>query len=284
MKKKHWKNVYVFLFALSMLFPVGAQTLHAASKYVELELQWADGRTNRIQTLYKDGVTYGSFYTLGSGASLRWGLEDGNKPVLYGHQKRIVIQKGSTIAEVDGRKVDMGREPLSYISHLYVPIRFLASALDGKVAASDAKTGKVTVTGLHNYTDTFTGGMMGYSYRIQAENGDLEITNVYTGQKTTVPLGLKDIDVNTHNLTLNFEWSPKNLLVVKVEHTDRKTGVYDLYTLLFKNQGLVRKSAAHGLTEPVEILKPDGTIQLIDDKSIRIIEDDSGKVLRVTPR
>ncbi|MGE7826792.1 hypothetical protein [Paenibacillus sp. NPDC093718] len=54
--------------------------------------------------------------------------------------------------------------------------------------------------------------------------------------------------------------------------------------MVFKNQGLIRKSIAHGLTEQHETLKADGTIQLIDDKNIRIIDDGSGNMLNVIAR
>lgn len=285
MKMKHWKHAAAAIFLISVLLPMGAQESHAASKYVVLELQWEDGRTSRIKTLKKDGVTYGSFYSLGNMARLHSGMEQDNTVVLKSDQKRIAIRMGSSIAEVDGRKVDMGREPVRYMSHLYVPIRFLAAALDGEVTNRDAKTGKVTVTGLNNYTDIFYGGgKMGYSYTIRAAKGDLEITNAYTNQKTTIPLGMKDINANTHNLTQNFNWTPKGLLIVTIEYTNRETKEYDLYTLIFKNQGLIRKSIAHGLLERHETLKPDGTIQLIDDHNIRMIEDESGNVLNVFAR
>ncbi|SMF85334.1 Copper amine oxidase N-terminal domain-containing protein [Paenibacillus uliginis N3/975] len=246
-------------------------------------MQWEDGRITHIETLLKDGVTYGSLFS-GSEAGLLWEMENDNMAVLRRNEKRIVVHMGSRIAEVDGREVDMGSEPVRYISHLYVPIRFLASVLDGEVANRDTKTGKVTVTGLNNYTDAFYGSMMGYSYMIRAAKGDLEITGAYTGQKTTIPLGIKDINVNTHDLTLNFKWTPKNLLIVTIEYSNRKTGDYDLYALVFKNQGMIRKSVAHGLMEQHEILKSDGTIQLIDDKNIRIIDDGSGDVLEVITR
>ncbi|MFG1732165.1 stalk domain-containing protein [Paenibacillus sp. 843] len=284
MKTKHWKHAAAVLFIMSVLLPLGAQVSDAASKYVELEMQWEDGRTTHIETLHKDGVTYGSLFSLGNLAGLRWGMENDNTAVLKRDQKRIVVHMGSSIAEVDGREVDMGREPVWYISNLYVPIRFLASALDGEVANRDTKTGKVTVTGLNNYKDTFNDSMMGYSYMIRAAKGDLEITNAYTGQKHSIPLGIKDINVNTHDLTFNFKRSPRNLLILSIEYTNRKTGDYDLYALVFKNQGLIRKSIAHGLMEPHEILKSDGTIQLLDDKIIRIIDDGSGNVLNVMSR
>ncbi|UNK21286.1 copper amine oxidase N-terminal domain-containing protein [Paenibacillus sp. N3/727] len=281
---KNWKNAVADICMMSVLLPLGAQKSDAASKYVELEMQWEDGRTTHIETLHKDGVTYGSLFSLGSKAGLLWGMENDNMAVLWRDQKRIVVNMGSRIAEVNGREVNMGRELVRYISHLYVPIRFLATALDGEVANRDTKTGKVTVTGLNNYTDTFYGSMMGYSYMIRAAKGDLEITNPYTGQKNSIPLGIKDITVNTHDLTLNFKWTPKNLLIVTIEHSNRKTGDYDLYALVFKNQGLIRKSVAQGLMEQHEILKSDGTIQLIDNKNIRIIDDGSGNVLDIIAR
>lgn len=281
---KNWKNAFAVIFMMSVLFPLGAQKSDAVSNYVELEMQWEDGRITHIETLLKDGVTYGSLFSLGSEAGLLWEMENDNMAVLRRNEKRIVVHMGSRIAEVDGREVDMGSEPVRYISHLYVPIRFLASVLDGEVANRDTKTGKVTVTGLNNYTDSFYGSMMGYGYMIRAAKGDLEITGAYTGQKTTIPLGIKDINVNTHDLTLNFKWTPKNLLIVTIEYSNRKTGDYDLYALVFKNQGMIRKSVAHGLIEQHEILKSDGTIQLIDDKNIRSIDDGSGDVLEVITR
>ncbi|WP_211748072.1 copper amine oxidase N-terminal domain-containing protein [Paenibacillus sp. Marseille-Q4541] len=284
MKIKYWKNVVVIMFIISVLFPLGAQTSDAASKYVELEIGWDDGRITRIETLHKDGVTYGSLFSLGIGAGLSWGMENDNTAFLKRDTKHIVVHMGSSIAEVDGQEVDMGKEPVWYISNLYVPIRFLASALDGEVASRDAKTGKVTVTGLKNYTDSFHGSMRGYNYMIQAAKGDLEITNAFTGKKNTIPLGIKDINVNTHELTLNFNRTPKNLTIVTINYKNRKTGDYDLYTLVFKNQGMIRKSVAHGLIESHEILQSDGTISLIDDKNIRIIDDGSGDVLEVIAR
>lgn len=284
MKMNNWKNAVAILVIMSFLFPLGSHETNAASKYVKLELQWEDGRINHIETLLKDGVTYGSFFSLGSNAGLHWEMESDKTAVLKRNQKRIVVHMGSGIAEVDGKEVDMGREPVWYISHLYVPIRFLASALEGEVANQDTKTGKVTVTGLNNYTDTIYGSMMGYNYTIRAGKGDLEITNVYTGQKTSIPLGIKDINLNTHVLNLNFKGTNKNLLVVTIEYSNRKSGEHDLYTLVFKNQGLIRKTVAHGLKEQHETLKPDGTIQLIDDKNIRIIDDGTGDVLEVIAR
>ena len=154
MKIKHWKYAVAVLFIMSVLLPLGAQESHATSKYVELEMQWEDGRNSHIETLHKDGVTYGSFLSRRHGRS-PLGMENDNTAVLKRDQKRIVVHLGGDIADVDGVKVDMGREPVWYISHLYVPIRFLATALDGEVANRDTKTGKVTVKGLNNYTDTF---------------------------------------------------------------------------------------------------------------------------------
>lgn len=281
---KQLKKVVVVALVMSVLLPLGPQKSEAASKYVDLEIQWADGRINHVQTLIKDGVTYGSFFSLGNKAGLVWGMEDDNTAVLKSSQKHIVVHLGSSIAEVDGQKVDMGREPVWYISHLYVPIGFLASALDGEVTHQDMKTNKVTVTGLSNYTDTFYGSNMGYTYVVRTAKGDLEITNASTGQKSSIPLGIKDMNVNTHDLKINFKRSPQNLLIVIIEHTNRKTEDYDLYTLVFKNKGLIRKSIAHGVTGQHEILNSDSTIQLIDDNSIRIIEDGSGKVLEVLSR
>ncbi|PWW02733.1 copper amine oxidase-like protein [Paenibacillus cellulosilyticus] len=272
------------ILSVSMLLPVGAHMTYAASKYVVLEAQWEDGHIDHVQTLLKDGVTYGSFFSLGSEASLHWSMEDKDTAVLSGSKKRIVVYMGSSIAEVDGQKVDMGRAPVWYISHLYVPIKFLAAALDGEVTGWDPKSGKVTITGLHNYNDTFSRSLWGYTYRIQSEVGDLEITNVKTGKLVTIPLGIKDIDVNTHNLTFDFEVTSKNLLIASILYSDRKTGVYDLYTLVFKNQGLIRKSIAHGLTEQIESIRSDGNIQLINDENIRVIEDGTGHVLEVNAR
>ncbi|WP_260871168.1 copper amine oxidase N-terminal domain-containing protein [Paenibacillus xylanexedens] len=178
------KKVVVVALVMSVLLPLGAQKSEAASKYVDLEIQWADGRINHVETLIKDGVTYGSFFSLGIKAGLVWGMEDDNTAVLKNSQKHIVVHLGSSIAEVDGQKVDMGSEPVWYISHLYVPIRFLASAMGGEVTHRDTKTNKITVTGLSNYTDTFYGSNMGYTYVIRAAKGDLEITNASTGQKS----------------------------------------------------------------------------------------------------
>ncbi|WP_274364122.1 stalk domain-containing protein [Paenibacillus thermotolerans] len=284
MKINKWKIAAVIILIMPMLLSAGAHMANAASKYVVLETVWEDGRKSHVDTLLKDGVTYGSFFTLGSAASLRWGMEGEDTAFLSGNKKRIVVHMGSRFAEVDGQKVDMGREPVWYISHLYVPIRFLAAVLDGEVAEWNKETGKVTVTGLKNYNDTFYGSMMGHSYMIRAGEGDLEITNVYTGHKDSIPLGLKDMNVNTHNLTLNFKWTPKNLLIVTVVYADRMTGDYDLHTLVFKNQGLIRKAVAHGLTEQHENMRPDGKIQLIDDNYIRVIEDETGNVLEVNAR
>ncbi|GAS81917.1 copper amine oxidase N-terminal domain-containing protein [Paenibacillus amylolyticus] len=278
------RKVVAVALVMSVLLPLGPQKSEAASKYVDLEIQWADGRINHVETLIKDGVTYGNFFSLGIKAGLVWGMEDDKTAVLKSSEKHIVVHLGSRIAEVDGQKVDMGTEPVSYISQLYVPIRFLASALDGEVTHRDTKTNKITVTGLSNYTDTFYGSDMGYTYVIRATKGDLEITNTSTGQKSSIPLGIKDINVNTHDLKINFKRSPQNLLIVIIEHTNRKTEDYDLYTLVFKNKGLIRKSIAHGVMEPHEILNSDGSIQLIDDNKIRIIDDGSGKVLEVLPR
>lgn len=78
-----------------MLVPIGAQESHAASKYVDLELQWEDGRISRIQTLHKDGVTYGSFYSLGSMAQLYSGIDADKTVVLKSDQKHIAIRLGS---------------------------------------------------------------------------------------------------------------------------------------------------------------------------------------------
>jgi hypothetical protein len=276
--------VAAFILIVPMLLSAGAHMANAAPKYVVLETQWEDGRISNVDTLLKDGVTYGSFYSLGNGASLRWGSEGEGTAVLSGYKKRIVVHMGSRLAEVDGQEVDMGREPVWYISHLYVPIRFLAAALDGEVAEWNEKTGKVTVTGLNNYKDTFYASTMGLSYIISAEEGDLEITNPNTGYKVLIPLGMEDINVNTHNLTLDLKWTPKNLLIVSVMYANRKTSEYDLYTLVFKNQGLIRKAVAHGLTEQHDNMRLDGNIQLIDDKYMRVIEDETGNVLKVNTR
>ncbi|HEX7056482.1 MAG TPA: copper amine oxidase N-terminal domain-containing protein [Bacilli bacterium] len=284
MKTNRWKKVFAVIFSASIFLSAGAHSTYAASKYVGLEMRWLDGHIDHVETLLKDGVTYGSLFAIGSEASLRSETGDKGQVVLSGYKKRIVVHMGSNIAEVDGQKVDMGRKPVWYISHLYVPIRFLAAALGGKVADWDPKTGKVTVTGLHHYNDTFYGSMMGHSYVIHSETGDLEITNVYSGQKVTIPLGLKDINVNTHHLAMDFKSTRKNLLILSVTYTNRHTGEYDLYTLLFKNQGLIRKSVAHDLTEQYEIIQPDGNIQLIDDKNIRIVEDETGNILATRAR
>ncbi|GIP26180.1 hypothetical protein J23TS9_13100 [Paenibacillus sp. J23TS9] len=281
---KKWNKAIAVILSMSMLFLLGTHKTYAASKYVVLEAQWKDGHIDHVQTLLKDGVTYGSIFSFGSEARLHWSMEDKDTAVLSGSRKHIVVNLGSNIAEVDGQEVDMGRAPVWFISHLYVPIKFLAAALDGEVAEWDAKSGKVTLTGLHKYNDNFSSGMLGYTYSILSQVGDLEITHENTGKTVTIPLGIKDIDVNTHNLTMDFEVTSKNLLIATIVYSDRKTSVYDLYTLVFKNQGLIRKSIAHGLTEQIESIRADGKIQLINDENIRVIEDETGNILEVNAR
>ncbi|WP_246246773.1 copper amine oxidase N-terminal domain-containing protein [Paenibacillus lemnae] len=179
MKTKVWKFAAAGMLLMSAIVPMGAQVTEAAAKkYVVLETQWEDGRIHRNQTLYKDGVTYGNFFALGSIAGLRWRMEDDRTAVLERDQKRIVVHMGSRIAEVDGHDVDMGSEPVWYISHLYVPIRFLASALGGEVDHLDPKTGKITATILNNFTDTYSAAVMGYSYDVRTSKEVLEIEKI----------------------------------------------------------------------------------------------------------
>lgn len=283
MKIIQWRTAVTVILILTFLLPAGTHVTGAASKYVELEIQWEDGRSSHDQTLRKEGITYGSIYSLAYGANLQPSMKGDNTLMFSGNQKRIEITMGSRIAEVDGREVDMGTVPVQYISHLYVPIKFLAPALGGEVDSWDKKTGKVTVTGLKSYLDIFYGSSMGYSYVIRTDSEDLEITNVSTKEQVTIPLGIKNIDVNTQDLTINFNRTPKNLLIVTIVHSDRKTGIYDLYTLLFKDQGLIRKAVAHGIMEQQEFILPDGKVQLMDDNHVRILEDGTGSVLEVNP-
>lgn len=129
-----------------------------------------------------------------------------------GWNKSFSVQLGSSTGVLDGQKVPLGGTPYMSNQELYVPVKFIAAALEGGPVRWDPAKKTLLVNHLHmyrSYSETFEGGV----YSLSLDSGELYLTTKQNTKHKLATLG-RGLDV----IDFTFEHTPAGLTLLRVSN------------------------------------------------------------------
>ncbi|WP_036668231.1 copper amine oxidase N-terminal domain-containing protein [Paenibacillus sp. HW567] len=271
----------LLLSALSLLLLSAATpppALAAPSPTTQVLLTFSNGYTlssdERGGGQVKNGVSYMPAWMVGeAGIKIKWETS-GKRAVFSGWEKSFTVQLGSRTGVLDGKKIDIGGIPYMYNKELYIPVKFIVSALEGGPVQWDSKNNVIQATGLHMYR-SYSESFGGYVYSVSPDSGELYISSGKNAKRKLASLhsGLDVVD-------LIFEQTPAGLTLLRVSNNYGEPHIHqEYYTFLLKNGSILRQGHTDFHTtfgDPA--LWTDGKLVLNDGQTLRLIEDGSGAV------
>lgn len=274
-------NKMLLLFALSLLLlsaatPPPASAAPAAT--VQIVLTFTNDTTMFSREMgdgqVKNGVTYmPASMVSAAGIEMKWEAS-GKRAVFSGWEKSFTVQLGSRTGVLDGKKTDIGGTPYMYNKELYVPVKFIVSALEGGPVQWDSRKNIIQANDLHiyrGYSKSFGGSV----YSVSLDSGELYISSGQQAKRKLASLG-SGLDV----VDFSFEKTPAGLTVLRVSNNYGEPHIHqEYYTFILKNGMILRQSHTDFHTtfsEPA--LWSDGKLVLNDGQTLRLIEDGSGAV------
>ncbi|MEC0238839.1 copper amine oxidase N-terminal domain-containing protein [Paenibacillus dokdonensis] len=232
--------------------------------------------TSSQDAIIKNGVSYLSSSLLTNYAKLemRWD-QSGNRVEFTGFDKRLAIRVGSHTGLLDGKTVELGAAPFLFKDELYLPAKFVVTALQGGAVHWESKTRTIQADHLHRYpgmSENFEGTLYSLSY----DTGDLFVSSGKENKRKVANLGT-GLDI----VHFKFEHTSQGLVILRVFNVYGEPHLYtDDFILLLKNGSVFRQANIgfhNTFGEPA--LWADGKLLLNDGHTLRIIEDGTGKVL-----
>lgn len=264
--------------ALALLLVLGIVATPASAKPAEpaqAELSFTNGSTLvGVSVLIKKGTSYLPASTASfAGMDNKWD-HSGERATYSGWEKSFSVRLGSTTGVLDGRTVNIGGHPFIYNKELYIPAKFLISALEGGNVRWDAKSRMLLAKGLHifrGYSETYGGAL----YSLSFESGDLYLSSGKTSKHKLTNLGL-GLDV----IDFTFERTPGGLTLLRVSNNYGEPHIHtEYFTYLLKNGAIIRQAHTDfksTFSEPA--LWSGDKIVMNDGETLRLIEDGSGAI------
>ncbi|MHA6529685.1 stalk domain-containing protein [Paenibacillus sp. BAC0078] len=264
------------LLLLSAATPPPASAASPAT--VQVMLTYNNGTTLSTAAMgdgqVKNGIAYmPASMVSAAGIEIKWEAS-GKRAVFSGWEKSFTVQLGSRTGVLDGKKIDIGGIPYMYNKELYVPVKFIVSALEGGPVRWDTKKNIIQANRLHiyrGYSESFGGSV----YSVSLDSGELYISSGKNVKRKLASLG-SGLDV----VDFTFEQTPGGLTVLRVGNNYGEPHIYNgYYTFILKNGMIIRQSHTDFHTtfsEPA--LWSDGKLVLNDGQTLRLIEDGSGAV------
>jgi hypothetical protein len=234
-----------------------------------------DGGQSTVTALVKNGTVYVKAEAWeGSGLQLTWDTKN-ERAEFDGFNKKVAIRIGSKTGMLDGKLTDLGAAPFMNAEQLYVPVRFLVKVLEGSEVSWDAVHQVASASKLHTYAEASVkyGDL---TYSVDKKNGKLYVTGKDGKQRLLGNLGSTLYDM----VSFDFKKTPAGLLYLTITdvygepHINNKS-----YTIVMKNDGVIRQSSVLYHNRYGNNLKMYGNhLLLTDGKTLRLIEDGSGKV------
>lgn len=255
---------------------IAQPTRSFAATEASVELIYANTGVHQSgSALVKNGVAYLPDYLITSTAGLNLSWDKAHKRAEFtGWEKNFAVRVGSRTGFLDGRVVDLGGTPFISMDQLYVPARFVLSALDGESLKWNANSKRLTATGLHRY-GIYSATYSGATYTVVQESGDL-----FVSFKKNTKSKIGNIGAGLDFVNFAFKHTPGGLIVLSINnYTDPH--VYNTYStfLLQKGNG-IRQASIHLLVHyPAPPLWYEGKLVFNDGQTLRLIEDGTGKVI-----
>ncbi|MGN7760758.1 copper amine oxidase N-terminal domain-containing protein [Paenibacillus sp. 22594] len=277
MAKKMLLPAAIALLLLSGASPSPVSAQKAATVQVVLTFTnhstLSSGETGDAQV--KNGVTYmpASIITP-AGFALKWD-NSSKKAVFSGWEKSFTVQVGSRTGVLDGKKLDTGGTPYLFNHQLYVPVKFIVSALEGKTVRWNPQTQQLLADGLHMYR-AYSESHAGSVYTVSLDTGELFITTGGSPKRKLASLG-SGLDL----VHFKFEQTPAGLTMLRISNSYGEPHIYrEYFTYLLKNTALIRQAHTgfHStFSEPA--VWSGGKLLLNNGRTLRLIEDGTGDVI-----
>ncbi|WP_245648135.1 copper amine oxidase N-terminal domain-containing protein [Paenibacillus borealis] len=222
----------------------------------------------------KNGVSYmPANLVKATGIEILWS-NTAKTATFSGWNKSFSVQLGSSTGVLDGQKVPLGGTPYMSNKELYVPVKFIAAALEGGPVRWDPAKKTLLINHLHmyrSYSETFEGGV----YSLSLDSGELYLTTKQNTKHQLATLG-RGLDVTD----FTFERTPAGLTLLRVSNVYGEPHVHaEYYTYLLKNGSVIRQGHTDTYTTFGAAAEwSEGKLVLNDGQTLRLIEDGTGAV------
>ncbi|WP_053372713.1 copper amine oxidase N-terminal domain-containing protein [Paenibacillus sp. FJAT-27812] len=269
------RGITAFILALLLILPTTA----GAAAQAKYQFSWDDGRTGSISgtALVKNGVTFVPMTGVINQSRLELSWDStGKRAQFNGWRKSFAVRIGNLTGMVDGKMIKLDGAPFLYNKELYLPARFVVNALNGKNITWDA--GSKTFKADHLQTfKKYEFVIEGLKYAIEGKSGDIYVTDSKGTQRLLTKLGAPIWEY----LNIGFQKTQGGLLVVNLADNYGEPHLNNQqFTLVIKEGKVIQQSSVHYWNRlELNATKFNERLILIDGKTLRLIEDGTGKVV-----
>ncbi|MGO4548170.1 copper amine oxidase N-terminal domain-containing protein [Paenibacillus sp. 2TAB23] len=267
------RSITILFLSLLLILPSTA----GAAASANYEFHWTKSGSLGGLALVKGGVTFVPLTRMTNhyGIDLSWDAA-GKRAQFNGWRKSLALRVGSLTGMLDGRTVKLEGAPFIFEKELYVPARFVVSALGGGDVIWDAGSKTVKAEKLQAFKK-YDFEIEGLKYTVVGSSGVLYRTDSKGVQRELAKLGTSIKEY----LSMGFHKTPGGLLVIDLSDFYGEPHLNNQYFRLVIKEGEVIHQASVHYWNRVEInAKSLGSQLLLNDgKTLRFIEDGTGKLL-----
>lgn len=267
-----WR-ITAFILALLLLLPAAA----GAAAQVNFHFSWGESGSTAGVALVKNGITFVPITYLKDYFQIDESWDSSGKQAQFdGWNKSFAVRVGSLTGVLDGKIVKLEGAPFVFKEKLYLPARFVVRALNGGNLTWDARTKTVKADHLHTFKK-YKFAHEGFKYAVEGKSGNLYVTDSSGVQRELAKLGTSIKEF----LSFSFQKTPGGLLVLRLLDNYGEPHLNtQLFTLVMKDGRVIRQSSVHYWNRfEQNVTYADGQLLLIDGKTLRLIEDGTGKVI-----
>ncbi|WP_068603596.1 stalk domain-containing protein [Paenibacillus swuensis] len=267
------KTLYIALMMITAAF-IDPTWIKADSINVNYTLRWDNKSTNDGKAVVHQGVVYVPvLQTLSSsGLKLTWD-NNGRRAAFDSWKKKFAVRVGSSAGMLDGKLADVGGAPFKYQEELYIPIRFLARAIESDALRWDAKTRTITAHGLNTYR-SYSAKHGGLTYIVEPKESALYVVDRQGREKKLAKLGAPIYEY----LSFRFRTTPGGLLQLTLNdnygepHINNRT-----FSVIMKDGAVIHQSHVHYWMRFQEnVGHVNNQLLITDGHTLRLIEDGTG--------
>jgi len=266
-------SIAAFFLIFALLLPTSVSAAAQAS----YEFNWEWGGRESGAALVKNGVTFvaSDSVAVGAGLEVKWD-KTGKRAQYDGWNKSIAVRVGSKTGVLDGKMVKLEGAPFLFEKRLYMPARFVVGALGGGNVTWDAKAKTIKADRLKTFKQ-YIYSYEGSTYTIEPRKGILYVKEGKGALRELAKLGESLHDY----LTFEFQKTPGGLLVLNLEDNYGEPHINNqLFTLVIKNGKVIQQSNVYYFKRfEQNVTQADGQLLLNNGKTLRLIEDGTGKVI-----
>ncbi|AIQ48017.1 hypothetical protein R70723_20485 [Paenibacillus sp. FSL R7-0273] len=269
--KKGWLLLPLLLLLLS--FP----EVTSAASTAYFNVIWSNGGQSTNPALLKEGTVYARAGLLES-AGLQASKSSSRSGTVYtynGWQKSVTVTTGSITAKLDGQTVSLGGKPFMHKDELYVPARFIVQALGGESVSWNAKSSVYTAKNIQAFSSS-SAVYGGVTYTVDKQTGKLYTQGPAGKPRLIANLGSELYDM----ISFDFRKTAKGLIYLTITDVYGEPHINNKwYTLIIKDGMVIRQASVGYWIRYGDNVKLYGdNLILTDGKSLRVIEDGTGKV------